>query len=321
MISYFDIKKILFGFLAVVILGTANPANAVKVQIFKPVDPQKEVSPRVFRDEAVSQAFAQALFSEAMRMIPGSLSPERSEALKEAFGQRYEEYIAGYKDMDVKQSEDGVSVRIDVNVNRKSLRDALKKMGMFVSAGQMIPSNILVSNEKYSLNDEQQAEQNEKINSLIALYAIQNATVSGDVEKVVEFSVRHASKKRWNGEFKSTHGKWFASGTSMEKVWRNLWERYYGSQDTQALMNPKAVLVVNGWFNPEGVREFARKLKSWDSAVQEVQLLDVEMKPTAVSASWSLEVSDQWVLRSYLNDYLPPRGLTFNLKGLTEEKE
>ncbi len=68
-------------------------------------------------------------------------------------------------------------------------------MGMFVSAGQMIPSNILVSNEKYSLNDEQQAEQNEKINSLIALYAIQNATVSGDVEKVVEFSVRHASKK------------------------------------------------------------------------------------------------------------------------------
>ncbi len=86
-------------------------------------------------------------------------------------------------------------------------------------------------------------------------------------------------------------------------------------------MNPKAVLVVNGWFNPEGVREFARKLKSWDSAVQEVQLLDVEMKPTAVSASWSLEVSDQWVLRSYLNDYLPPRGLTFNLKGLTEEKE
>ncbi|HAS88620.1 MAG TPA: hypothetical protein DCS48_04870, partial [Desulfovibrio sp.] len=78
--------------------------------------------------------------------------------------------------------------------------------------------------------------------------------------------------------------------------------------------------VVSGWFNPEGVREFGRKLKSWDSAVQEVKLLDVEMKPTAVSASWSLEVSDQWVLRSYLNDYLPPRGLNFSLEGLEEPK-
>ena len=85
-------------------------------------------------------------------------------------------------------------------------------------------------------------------------------------------------------------------------------------------MNPKAKLVVSGWFNPEGVREFERKLKSWDSAVQEVKLLDVEMKPTAVSASWSIEVSDQWVLRSYLNDYLPPRGLNFSLEGLEEAK-
>lgn len=320
MISYFDIKRFFFVVLAVAIVGIAVPAHAVKVQIFKPVDPEKEVASRVLRDKAVSQAFAQALLSESVRMIPGSLSSERSEALKITLGKRYEEYISGYKDMDVQQGEDGVSVRIDVNVNRKSLRAALKKMGMFVPAGKTVFTDILISNEKYTLNEEREAKQNEQINTLSALYAIQNATTVEKDDSVAEFSVRHVSKKRWSGELKSSYGKWFASGTSLETVWRNLWERYYGSQNVDVLMNPKAVLVVSGWFNPEGVREFGRKLKSWDSAVQEVQLLDVEMKPTAVSASWSLEVSDQWVLRSYLNDYLPPRGLNFNLDGLADDK-
>lgn len=320
MISYFDIKRFFFVILAAAIVGIAVPAHAVKVQIFKPVDPEKEEASRVLRDKAVSQAFAQALLSESVRMIPGSLSSERSEALKITLGKRYEEYISGYKDMDVQQGEDGVSVRIDVNVNRKSLRAALKKMGMFVPVGKTVFTDILISNEKYTLNEERQAKQNEQINTLTALYAIQNATTAENDDSVAEFSVRHVSKKRWSGELKSSYGKWFASGTSLETVWRNLWERYYGSQNVDVLMNPKAVLVVSGWFNPEGVREFGRKLKSWDSAVQEVQLLDVEMKPTAVSASWSLEVSDQWVLRSYLNDYLPPRGLNFNLDGLAGDK-
>ncbi|ACS80464.1 hypothetical protein [Maridesulfovibrio salexigens] len=312
------IKPFVLTACVAVLLFSALPAHAVKVQIFKPVDPEKEVSQRTMRQEAVTEAFAQALFAEASRMLPGTLSAERTEAVKKAFGSYYEEYIKGYKDMNVKMAEDGVSVAIDVSVNRKALRAAMKKMGLFsVSA---VPVQIDVSNGKYNLNEDQQLEQNDKINELIALYGLSNVTAADSNGTAVVLSVRHASKKRWTGDLKSSHGTWFASGSSMERVWRELWGKYFGSENIEALMNPKAVLVVNGWFNPEGVREFGRKLKSWDSAVQEVELLDVEMQPTAVSASWSLEVSDQWVLRGYLNDYLPPRGLTFSLEGLEEAK-
>lgn len=250
-------------------------------------------------------------------MMPDSVSPERGEALKDFFAGNYEDFITGYKDMDVKQGADGVSVSIDVNVNRKVLRESLRKMG-FMNGAATVPAEISVSNGKYPLSEGQQLEQNSQINSLITLYGIHNSTETGTNGTVI-FSALHSGKKRWSADMTSTYGKWFASGNSLESVWRNLWEKFYGIQSADAMANPKATLVVTGWFNPEGVRDFGQKLKSWDSAVQDVQLLDVEMKPTAVSASWSLEVSDQWVLKSYLNDYLPPRGLTFNLEGLQGE--
>ena len=198
------------------------------------------------------------------------------------------------------------------------MRDALKKLGLF-SSGEVL-TRISIDNGKYALNETRQQVQNAEVDTLVTLYGLSNAAESV-TDNVVMFSVRHASKNRWSGELQSSRGKWFGSGSSMESVWSELWGKYFGSENIEAFTNPKAVLVVSGWFNPDGVREFGRKLKKWDSAVQEVKLLDVEMQPTAVSASWSLEISDQWVLRGYLNDYLPPRGLTFSLDGLEEAKE
>lgn len=314
-----NIKKIFLVFAVMSVVAVAVPAYALKVQIFKSVDPDVEIATQVLRDKAVSQAFAQALFSESIRMIPEPLSSERSEALKKVFSQNYEKYISGYKDMDVKQEEGGVAVSIDVNVNRQSLRSALKKMGMFIPADAAVMADVQVSNEKYPLNEDQQLRQNAEIESLMALYAV-NRVPAGGNGTVTVFSARHAGKNRWSGELSSEFGKWYASGPAMDVVWHNLWEKYYDSRQIDTVMNPRGVLFVTGWFNPEGVREFGKKLRSWDSAVQEVQLLNVKMEPTAVSACWSLEVSDQWVLRSNLNDYLPMRGLTFNLEGLEDKK-
>ncbi len=316
---FYQIKSFVLTAFVLTLLLSALPAHAVKVQIFKPVDPEKEVSQGTLRREAVTEAFAQALFAEATRIIPGTLPAARAELVKESFGKYYEDYISGYKDMDVSIAEDGVSVSIDVNVNRKNLQTALKKMGLFSTSE--VPAQINVSNGKYTLSKELQQEQDDNIKSLSILYGLSESSGADSNGTVPVISIRHASSKRWSGDLQSPQGKWFASGADLESVWRELWGKYFGSENIDELTNPKAVLVVNGWFNPDGVREFGRKLKTWDSAVQEVNLLDVEMSPTTVSASWSLEISDQWVLRGYLNDYLPPRGLTFSLEGLEEAKQ
>ncbi|SDL12912.1 hypothetical protein SAMN05660337_2188 [Maridesulfovibrio ferrireducens] len=311
------IKKSFFVFCVLMIAtAAAVPAFAVKVQIFKPTE--ENVSSKDLRGEAVSQAFAQALFAESVRMMPSTLSAERSNALKDMFGNHYEEFITGYRDMDVKFQEDGVAVRIDVNVNRSALRAVLKKMGLFSNAEISVKADISVSSGKTKLNETQQLDLDTEVQNLMVLYGVQKAA-STDLS-APKLSITKIGKNRWAGELTSAHGNWKASGRTVERVWQNLWAKFFDSENVESMMNPKAVLVVNGWFNPDGVREFDRLLKSWDSAVQEVQLLDVEMKPTAVSASWSLEVSDQWVLKSYLNDYLPSRGLSFNIDGLSGDK-
>lgn len=311
------IKKSFFV-LCVLIATTASalPAFAVKVQIFKPLE--EGVSSKDIRAEAVSQGFAQALIAESVRMIPTTLSAERSNALKDMFTKHYEEFITGYRDMDVKFQEGGVAVRIDVNVNRSQLRDALKHMGLFSDTKTSVKADISVSSGKVKLSENEQDQLDTEIQNLMVLYGVQKV-ISTD-SSIPKLSINSFSKNRWVGELDSAHGKWNASGSTVETVWKSLWSKYFDSENVQSMMNPKVVLVVNGWFNPDGVKEFDRMLKSWDSAVQEVKLLNVEMKPTAVSASWSLEVSDQWVLKSYLNDYLPSRGLSFNIDGLSGDK-
>ncbi|SME90869.1 hypothetical protein [Desulfovibrio gilichinskyi] len=311
------IKKSFFV-LCVLMITTASslPAFAVNVQIFKALE--EGVSSKDLRAEAVSQAFAQALMSESVRMIPATLSAERSNALKDMFTTHYEEFITGYRDMDVKFQSDGVAVRIDVNVNRSELRAALKRMGLFSDTNKSVKADISVSSGKVKLSESEQAGLDADLQKLMVLFGIQK--VVSTEPSIPKLNLTQVSKNRWNGDLVSAHGKWNASGRTVETVWNSLWAKYFNSENVQSTMNPKIVLVVNGWFNPDGVQEFDRMLKSWDSAVQEVKLLDVEMKPTAVSASWSLEVSDQWVLKSYLNDYLPSRGLSFNLDGLSGDK-
>ncbi len=313
------IKKSIFVFCALIITtALAVPAGAVKVQVFKAGE--EGVSTKDLRTEAVAQAFAQALLAESVRMIPVTVSADRSDALKSMFSNNYESFISGYKDMDVKYHDDGVTIRIDVNVNRAALRDSLRNMGFFASADKVVKSAVVISNGTYKLNAKDQAARDAKVKELKSLYAVQDVA-PGTVDPLAStLKITQVGKKSFSGSLDSSNGNWQSAGNSVESVWGRLWTKYYESVRTDDTMNPKAVLVVNGWFNSDGVREFGRLLKSWDSAVQEVQLLDVEMKPTAVSASWSLDVSDQWVLKSYLNDFLPPRGLSYRIDGLSEEK-
>ncbi len=292
--------------MAAVLCVIATPAFAVKVQVFKPA---KEGKPATsVRQEAIELAFAQALLTEALRMVPGELDSQRAEALRDWLGERRNVFVSGYRDMKVGQEENGISVGLDVTVNRNALRNTLKGIGLFSTNGSKVKAEVRTSSE----------DQGDLaiLDKLELIYGVESVKGGADTAVVINKS----GKKRWDGSLSVVGGEsWTAYGPSLDTVWNKLWKKYFETVKTPESMNPHANLVVIGWFSPEGVREFGRVLKGWDAAVQEVELLEVEMKPTAVSANWSLEIADQWLLKSYLNDYLPQRGLSYTINGLGEK--
>ena len=74
-----------------------------------------------------------------------------------------------------------------------------------------------------------------------------------------------------------------------------------------------------GWFSPDAVLEFGRVLRVWDSAVQEVQLVEMDMQPSGVGASWEMRILNRDRLNMMLQGFLPQRGLSFQLSEDTEK--
>jgi hypothetical protein len=304
--NYLNILSKLLVSAALVFLMVA-PAYAVKVQVFQPAEEEKTVAE--IRDEAVDLAFAQAIMSEALRMIPGELDPGRSEVLKKWLGDRKDTFVSGYRDKSVSQEENGVSVGINVDVNRKALRGYLKKIGVFSTYSKKVEASL-----QTSITD-QQTDDLDELNRLMIVFGVQKVAEGADIA----VSINKAGKKSWSGSLSVSGGQsWKSYGLDLDKVWSKLWENYFSSIQSSADMNPRATLEITGWFSPEGVREFGRVLRGWDAAVQEVELGGLEMKPTAVSAFWTMEIADKWLLKSYLSDYLPQRGLSYTINGINE---
>lgn len=290
---------------AALVCVTATSALAVNVQVFQPTEEGQSVSE--IRDKALELAFAQAILSEALRMVPGEIEAARAEVLKSWLGEHRDVFVTGYRDKTVTQEENGVSVGLNVDVNRQVLREYLKKIGLFSTFSKKIKAAVSVTLGKGQQDDLA------ALDKLMLLYGVEKV----DAGAAVNVVINSTGQKSWNGSLSVLQGQnWKAYGLDIETVWSKLWENYFKSVQSSADMNPRASIVVSGWFSPEGAREFDRVLKSWDAAVQEVKLVGLEMKPTTVSAKWTLEIADQWLLKSYLNDYLPQRGLSYTINGI-----
>lgn len=290
--------------LALLILVSAIPAMAIKVQVFQPAEEGKSISE--VRSRAIDKAFSQAILSEALRMIPNDLTPGRADALQTWLGDRKDTFVTGYRDRNVSQEENGVSVSLNVDVNRKDLREYLKKIGVYYTSSNRVEANVT------SPFTEDQTDDLADLNNLLLVFGIIKTDSLSDVSVTIS-----NSGKNFIGNLSTSSGRKFKSyGNSLEIVWSKLWENYFKTVHLDSDLSNKTTLEVSGWFSPDGVRDFDRVLKSWDAAVQEVKLGGLEMKPTAVSAIWTLDVGDQWLLKSYLNDYLPQRGLNYTISGL-----
>lgn len=276
------------------------PAQAGQVEVFQPKE--EGMSAMSLRALARDEGFAKAVLEDARIMLSGRLSDERAEQLRLYLVNHSKPYIQGYKILSSQEFEDGLSLKLDVRTNLKSLREGLKKMGMFATLDQSIPAAV-------TWPEDVTEEELLQVQGLMVLTAVEQTP--GVFPEVI---ISHGDEKgTYKGRMVLENEEWISVSKDLGAAWTNLWKRYFARNQAAAPKSDGQSLTISGWFSPDGVLEFDRVLKGWETAVQDVRLMEMDMQPTGVGAVWQVRVLDPNRLEMQLRSFLPQRGLSFNL--------
>ena len=104
-------------------------------------------------------------------------------------------------------------------------------------------------------------------------------------------------------------------GKELRPVWTRLWARYFSGEKKAREGLKDVILEVSGWSSPDGVQAFDGLLDSWEKAVEQSELLGLDIQPMGILARWKVKTYNLSELESLLGDYLSPRQLDFELVG------
>jgi hypothetical protein len=242
------------------------------------------------------------VLGEAEVMLSNKLPEARTGLLKEYLLDHAEPFIQGYKTVSSQDFPEGLSLTMDVRVDRRTLRDSLRGMGLFATLSQPQPATVVWPGD---LSDEEM----QALHHLISLTGIAPTEGASPV-----FTLERGSDKdTWKCHLSYDGQEWLAVNTDMAKAWFTLWPKFFDRPSAQAVQAGGETLTVSGWFSPDGVLEFDRVLHGWDGAVQNARLVTMDMQPTGAGATWTLSVVNRERLEMLLNAFLPQRGLSFHL--------
>lgn len=289
----------LFTLLAVLLCPGVSFADVVSI-----VQEKKQgISAMALRQKATDLAFAQAVTDAAIKMLPTELSVERAALLHEFYLGRAGNFVQGYRTIRSEVTEHGLSLTMDVTINRQAVRESLQKIGLYYTLEKPIPATF---RQQGALDEVSLAE----LQSLMHLTGI----VRG-LDVLPEFILQRENKKLWRGTLIVSGRQWVAVKKEIADVWYELWASYFTSHGQQNSATAATCLRINGWFTPDGVYDFDQILQGWDSAVQDVHLVEMEMLDSGVTAAWRMRVLNQPMLQSKLDNFLLDRGLSYGFDG------
>jgi len=274
-------------------------ASASEVRVFKPME--EGVSPMALRKTAMAEGFAQAVLEEAKLMLPGDMDEVRTELFKAYLKDHSQPYIQGYKVLSSQSMEAGLILRLDVKVNKLTLRNGLKSMGLFTTMNSPQSASVVWPEDF----DEASMTQLQGLMTLTGIQAVQGASPT--------FVIEQGPKEIYKARFELDTREWVSTNKDMSVVWFELWSRYFNRSEANVNRANVQKLSVTGWFSPDAALEFDRVLQSWDSTVQEVRLVELDMQPSGVGGTWEVRLLSGDRLAMLLQGYLPQRGLTYQI--------
>lgn len=281
----------------VAVFPALSLAEKVEVYTIK----EEGVSPMELRGKALAEGFARAVADEAQTLLGGKLDANRMEALRWYFVDHGKNYIRGYNILSSENLEDGLMMNLDVRVNVRTLRDGLTRMGLYRTVGELQPAAV-------SWPDGVSGEDLAALQSLMIMTGVRQSAGAYPA-----FTLEYGPEDTYKGTLVRKDGEWVYAGKDLAIVWTSLWNRYFARHEEAAAGPVRQRLTISGWFTPDGVLEFDRVLKGWDYAAEDSRLVEMDILPTGVGATWDMRILDSARLATLLNSFLPQRGLSFQL--------
>lgn len=279
-------------------------AQAAEVRVFHPNE--EGMNPSRQRQSTLELGFEEAVHQAALGLLPGTLTEERAALLRERLSPSADKYVLGYKEIAVTPSGGGLNMVLDVDVDRRALRETLERLGLFQTLNEPLGATLIT--EATLTSDD-----------LAALGKMQTLTgVFPSAVPLLEFSIGREAKGKVRGVLHSPVGSWSAMDADVGAVWTQVWGNYFSRIAKESLGEQAQVLSVAGWFTPDGAAEFDNVLRGWDGVLRDVRLIDMDLATEGVSARWEMGVLDRAALLTRLEGYLPSRGLNYRLSGGAE---
>lgn len=291
------------------VMFCASFASAFEeVRVFQPrvvVEEGKEsqkLSPTQLRREALMLGFSEAVMQSALGLLSQAPTEERLTALRSFVKTKAGEWVLGYKEIAATPSDAGLSMVLEVDVNRRALRDVLESFGLDRPYNKpqyvtILPMPTVLEADKDGLV------------GVMKLVNAQDRPGSGP-----RISLARMESGVLRGELVSDRGSWTAMDADVESVWFALWQKYRAMGVSKAA-GTGTELLVTGWFTPDGANDFDRVLNEWDDLVRSARLLEMDLTTEGVSARWAVQPMNMNGLQAKLRDYLPSRGLEFTLRS------
>lgn len=290
--------------LLVMVMFWAAVAQASEVRVFKPVE--AGVNPSDQRQQTLQLGFEEAVFQTALKLLPAQLSESRAVVLREHLDSVADSYVLGYKEVVTTPSSEGLTMVVDVDVNRRALREALERMGLFHTVGTTLNVNLIAESTLTQ-------EDLETLSKLRVLTGVAPAYTP-----LPEMRIGREPDGPVRGILHTASGNWSALDTDIRTVWFHLWERYFVSASATSSGSRSEVLSVNGWFTSDGANEFDNMLRTWEGELRDVRLIDMDLATEGVTARWEVGIINRGALVSKLETYLPSRGLSYRLSGTSD---
>ncbi len=258
------------------------------------------------KKRAIREALAQVALQRALELIPGTLSPERQELLRQSLASHTIGLASKQEEIGLSEGLDGLKLRVDLEVREDVLRRLIERMGVFYTAGVQLP---------YQLNltapGENPQELVKNLELLTGVYA--------SPEAWPHLNLSYANKT-WNGGIEAPDGRYDASGSDLPTLWFTLWGWYFTVHGPlpPPNMGPEhggVELMISGWPAPDGVYNFEHMLRGFQPAVAAATLKSVTMQPTGIAATWELSVRDLESLRQRMDNFCQSRGLVYEITG------